>query len=174
MTRKNFYAAGLVLMTGIVACNNSTPVDSNAATATTTTTTTTITRHRYAGSFSPKPDTKYIDLKTNKEVKISIDTTQGMLVNDETNEPIDLFVEPMTHDTIYALTGTIVNNALIHDESGAVRVDTVKIKTIAIPENPAPEPAGKFKEKQSDTKIKYKDEDVKIKEKNGVIKTRER
>src|SRR5665213_188806 len=117
MKTKHLYTAGFLLIFGMSACNGSgTTSSSTDSTKTTTTmnpgdsavtTTTTIVHHRYAGSFTPKPNTKYMDLKTHKQVSVRIDTAQGTIVNDETNEPMDLFVEPTTHDTIYGLTGSV-------------------------------------------------------------------
>ena len=179
MTTKHFYPASLLLIIGISACNNSgttgttNPVDS---TVTTTTTTTTV-HHKYAGNFTPQPTTKYIDLKTNKEITVRIDTVMGSIVNDETNEPVDLFVEPTTHDTIYGLTGTVVNNYVIHDPSGDVRVDTLRINTNTAPVtdmDASHTGKVKYKENASGTKSKYKDDDVKIKDKDGVETVKDR
>ena len=142
------------------------------------TTTTTVTHHRYSGTFTPKPETRYIDLKTQKQITVRIDTVRGEVVNSETNEPIDLFVEPITHDTIYGLTGSVVNNYIIHDKSGDYRVDTVRINTVttvnAEPASTTPEHTGNYKEKDKDNKSKIKTDDVKIKEKNGVTKIKAR
>ena len=84
----------------------------------TTTTTTTVTHHRYSGNFVPQSTTKYLDLRTNKKITVRIDTVRGEVVNAETEEPVDLFVEPATHDTIYGQTGTVVNNYIIRDDNG--------------------------------------------------------
>ncbi len=173
----------LAAMAGVTSCTSTTDkantADSTTNTAmtadgSTTTTTTTVTRH-YSGVFVPKSNVKYIDLRTHKEVTVRIDTVRGQIVNSETNDPIDLFVEPDTHDTIYGMTGSIVNNDLIHDPSGDIKVDTVKINA---PEPATTTPAAQddenYKEKRTANKTKIKTDDVKIKEKNGVIKTKER
>ena len=168
---------------GLAACNgtgnNNGAMNPGDSTVTTTTTTTTI-HHKYSGTFTPKPSVKYLDLKTNKEITVRIDTVQGAVVNSETNEPVDLFVVPDTNDTIYGVTGSVVNNDVIHDESGDVRVDTVRINTVAPADNTGQVADDshtgkvKYKENADGTKSKYKDEDEKVKEKNGVIKTKER
>ena len=177
MKTKHLYPASLLLIIGISACNNSgTTGTTNPSDSTvTTTTTTTVVKHKYAGSFMPQPTTKYIDLKTNKEITVRIDTVLGSIVNDETNEPVDLFVEPATHDTIYGLTGTVVNNYVIHDPSGDVRVDTLKINSAPVPDMDATHTGKvKYKENASGTKSKYKDDDVKIKDKDGVETVKDR
>ena len=165
MTTKHLYAAAILLIIGTVACNNnSTPADNSAGTSTVTTTTTV---HRtYRGSFVPQPATKYIDLKTNKEVAVKIDTTLGEIVNDETDQPVDLFVEPTSHDTISGLTGAVVNNMVIHQPNGDLQLDTVKISQAQTSTDPG---LGKEKYKEkANGKIKYKDDEEKVKEKNGV------
>lgn len=180
MKKITYLAASLLIVLGMAACSNA-PESSNGvdSTGNTTTTTTTVTRH-YSGSFQPKPEVKYIDLKTRQYVTVRIDTIRGEVVNSETNEPINLFVEPETHDTIYGLTGNIVNNNLIHDASGDFRVDTVKMSS---PDTTTPttvtttttvEAEGNYKEKVKANKSKLKTDDVKVKEKNGVIKVKER
>ncbi len=168
MTTKHLYSAGLLLLIGASACNNNgTPADTTAGTSTVTTTTTTTVHHRYSGSFTPQPSTKYIDLRTNKEVVVKIDTTLGEIVNDETDQPVDLFVEPTTHDTISGLTGSVVNNMVIHDPNGDLYLDTVKINQAPTTSTDPGVGKEKFKEK-ANGKIKYKNDEEKVKEKNGV------
>ena len=186
MKKTNFYIASLALVAGLGACNNTgsgttgpgdTAVLRPGDSTITTTTTVTTTHHRYAGNFVPQPDIKYLDLRTRKQVTVHIDTVRGEVVNAETNEPLDLFVDPVKHDTIYGMTGSVVNNYIIKDESGAYRVDTVRINTVEVHTVTA-EPEmqttvnGKYKEK--DNKTKLKTDDQKIKEKNGVIKVKDR
>ena len=168
MTTRHLCSAGLLLMIGAAACNNNgTPANGTSGNSTVTTVTTTTVRHKYGGSFTPRPSAKYIDLKTNKEVVVKIDTTLGEIVNDETDLPVDLFVEPITHDTISGLTGTVVNNMVIHDPNGDMYLDTVKISQL---QTTATDPGlgkEKYKEK-ANGKIKYKDDEEKVKERNGV------
>jgi hypothetical protein len=162
MKKTALHLGGLLLMFAIAGCNGNNgtanTADSTATSTTntqmnpgdssvTTTTTTTVTHHRYTGTFTPQPTTKYLDLKTHKQVTVRIDTVQGDLVNTETNEPVELLVEPTTHDTIYGQTGTVVNNYIIKDESG-YRVDTVRINSVETHNVPVPAPAaGKEKTK---------------------------
>ena len=184
MNTKHIYSAGLLLIIGVTSCTNAGTTPGAAATtnpgdSTVTTTTTTTSYHRkYAGSFTPQATTKYIDLKTNKEITVRIDTVRGSIVNDQTNEPVDLFVEPRTHDTIYGQTGSVVNNYIIHDPSGDVRVDTIRINTATPATTPDMDASGtgkvKYKENARGTKSKYKDDEEKVKEKNGVEKIKER
>jgi hypothetical protein len=171
MKNTPLYTAAFAFITIMGACNGSTSTtnssDSTAMrpgdSSMTTTTTTTTVHHRYTGSFVPQPNTKYLDLRTKKEVIVRIDTVKGEVVNSETDEPIDLFVEPVKHDTIYGQTGSVVNNYIIHDNDeyrvDTVRINTVETQTVAVPTS------GKNKYKSSEEKIKQKGDKTIIKEK---------
>ena len=69
---------------------------------------------------------------------------------------------------------------VVHNESGDLSVDTMKVNNVAPPpvtDQPVDDAHTgkvKYKENASGDKSKYKDEDVKVKEKNGVIKTKDR
>jgi hypothetical protein len=170
MKRTHFYLASLMIISAMTGCNN--PATTTTATtdssstmnpgdsAVTTTTTTTTVHHRYTGSYTPQPNTRVLDLKTHKEVTVRVDTVKGEVVNTETDEPIDLFVDPVKHDTIYGQTGTVVNNYIIKDDEGAYRVDTVRINTVVHDVAPATE-TGKYKEKDKGNKTKIKSDDSK-------------
>jgi hypothetical protein len=148
--------------TGTTSSSDSTSMNPGDSSVTTTTTTTTVHR-KYSGSFVPQPNTKYLDLRTKKEVVVKIDTVKGEVVNSETDEPIDLFVEPTTHDTIYGQTGTVVNNYITHYNDDykvdTVRINTVQTQTVAVPAY------GKAKYKSPDEKTKQKGDKIIVKEK---------
>ena len=161
----------LMVVTGLASCTGTaTTTDGSEGPATTTTTTTTTVTHRtYAGVFKPVPDVKYIDLKTREQVVVRIDTEKGEIVNAVTNETVYLFVEPTTHDTIYGLTGNVVNNYVIRNEAGEYKVDTVRINSSST-NTTTDAPTGNYKEKIKGDKHVIKTDDYKIKEKNGEIK----
>ena len=184
MRNTHLYIAGVLISATIASCNSGTGTTSatdNSAlnpgdSAVTTSTTTTTTHRKYAGSFTPQADIKYIDLRTQKQVTVRIDTMRGEVINTETNEPMDLFVDPVKHDTIYGQTGTIVNNYVIKDESGyhvdTVRINTVEVHTVSATPEPEVAENGKYKEKDNKTKLKTDDEKIKVK--NGKLKIKER
>ncbi len=180
MKTQHLFLGGFLVVMGMAACNGMNGTKSPSDSTTTTTTTTTTVRHQYTGNFVPKPDVKYVDLKTNQQITVRIDTIRGTIVNSETDQPVDLFVEPETHDTIYGVTGSVVNKLVVHNESGDLSVDTMKVNNVAPPpvtDQPVDDAHTgkvKYKENASGDKSKYKDEDVKVKEKNGVIKTKDR
>jgi hypothetical protein len=167
MKKTHLYFASFVVITTFGSCGNNsgTPGSSDSTkmnpgdSSVTVTTTTTVTHHKYAGSFLPQPNVKYLDLKTHKEVTVRIDTVRGELVNLETDEPIDLLVEPTKHDTIYGQTGSVVNNYIIKEDNGSYRVDTVRINTVevhtVVPAS-SPNEDEKYKEKEKANKTKTK------------------
>jgi hypothetical protein len=197
MKKTNLYIASSLVVLGLAACNgtqtSTTSTDSTSTTgqmspgdsAVTTTTTTTTTHHRYAGTFMPQPDAKYMDLRTHKQVSVRIDTEKGQIVNSETNEPINLLVMPTTHDTIYGMTGNVVNNDIMQSSSGDYMVDTTKLSSPASSDasmstptsttaTDAATPDGNYKEKDKKNKSKIKTPDYKIKDKNGDVKVKDR
>jgi len=191
MKKNTIYVCGILLATGLGACNGSTTTTTSSSDSTsmrpgdssvTTTTTTTVVHHRYMGTFVPRTDVKYLDLRTHKQVTVRIDTVRGEVVNSETNEPLDLFVAPNSTDTFYGPTGTIANNYITTDEAGNLKVDTVNIAATEVqsatppPDGATPVEAegGKYKEKDNGNKKKLKTSDEKIKERNGIIKEKDR
>ncbi|MCW3117814.1 MAG: hypothetical protein JWM28_1896 [Chitinophagaceae bacterium] len=167
MKKTHLYIALLAAITPLFSCNggSTTTTTSDSTTlspgdsSVTTTTTTTVTHHKYAGNFSPQPNVKYLDLRTNKQITVRIDTVQGRIVNYETDEPVDLFVDPTKKDTIYGQTGSVVNNYIIKEDNGSYRVDTVRINTIEVHTVP-PEPTNETGQR---TKTKIKDGEEKVK-----------
>jgi hypothetical protein len=175
MRNTHFYAACLLLFAGLASCSSTdtttsttdsttTDVMNPGDSAVTTTTTTTVTHHRYAGTFAPQPNTKYMDLTTKKQVNVRIDTERG-IVNAETNEPVTLLVMPGTHDTIYGQTGNVVNNYIFKDESGGYRVDTVRINTVETHVVEVPAENTNTSEDNGATKTKTKEKGDKTKTK---------
>jgi hypothetical protein len=55
---------------------------------------------------------RYLDLNTNKYIDVRKDSTSGYMVNSKTGEPVDVYVDAKTHDTIYGMTGEIVNGRI--------------------------------------------------------------
>jgi hypothetical protein len=61
---------------------------------------------------------KYIDLTTGDEVTLERDENSGQMVNVETGEPVRLYVNAKSEDTIFGPSGTIVNDEVIHFDDG--------------------------------------------------------
>ncbi len=196
MKTTNHILLGMALMGAMASSCNSTTTTTSTSDSTsmrpgdsavTTTTTTTTVHHKYAGSFVPKANVRYLDLKTHKQVTVRIDTERGQVVNSETNEPMDLFVAPNSTDTFFGQTGTVANNHITVDDAGLYKVDLSAMTTVDATPAPAATPApvatdnttpapveGKYKEKDNGNKKKLKTADEKIKERNGIIKEKDR
>lgn len=121
---------------------------------------------------------KYMDLNTGLEVTLERDDESGEMINVETGEPVRLYVNSKSKDTIYGPSGKIVNNEIIRlhdmyvyngDDDYKLQLekdgdyeekygDDYKVKSDA---------DGSYKEKiGDDSKVKY-DEDGNYKRKRG-------
>lgn len=101
---------------------------------------------------------QYIDLNTGKRVDLVKDSVSGIMVNVETREPVTIYYDTKTKDTIWGKTGIVINNKVIKTDDGKYTYDD-----------------GDYKEKSDDgdTKIKIGD-DYKMKvEKDGDIKIKD-
>lgn len=95
---------------------------------------------------------RYLDLNTGKKVELVKDEKTGLMVNKETNEPVDVYVDTKTNDTIYGRTGKVINGEV--DRNGEVYVWR-----------------GAYEYKNGDLKVEVeKDGDLKIKDGNNKIK----
>lgn len=110
---------------------------------------------------------RYIDLETGKHITVVKDSTNGVMVNKETNEPVAIYVDTETKDTIYGKTGEVINNHVIKSGDGKYTYakadgDAVKVATDA---------NGAYKVKDDNSKLKVQnDGDVKIKEGDRKVK----
>ena len=81
-----------------------------------------------------------------------MDEATGRYV-DESNNPVDFYVDMNTRDTFSGRSGEVVNNALIHGDDGSWSVDETKIKM----------EDDEYKSKTGDTKVKVEDDEAKVK-----------
>ena len=110
---------------------------------------------------------RYLDLSTNEYINLKKDSTNGMLINSKTGEPVDFYVDTKTHDTIYGQTGEIVNGRVQKTDEGKwiVKADGNEFKAKSESENSAKVKMerGDLKAKDGNYTIKRdKDGDVKI------------
>jgi hypothetical protein len=95
---------------------------------------------------------RYLDLNTGKEVELVKDEKTGLMVNKETNEPVDIYVDTKNNDTIYGKTGKVINGEI--NRSGEVYVWR-----------------GAYEYKNGDLKVEVeKDGDIKIKDGDSKLK----
>ena len=112
--------------------------------------------------FSACKQGRYYDLTAGKYIEVEKDD-KGRIVNSETHEPVYMYVDTKTHDTIYGSTGKVINGYVVKTEDGKYKYDgddEYKIKD------------GDFKKKVDGDEIKIKDGDTKTKIEDGEKKVK--
>ncbi|MGZ5220406.1 MAG: hypothetical protein ACXWC7_10015 [Chitinophagaceae bacterium] len=98
----------------------------------------------------------YYDLNKDETVTLVKDENTGLLVNAETKQPVYIYVNRETNDTIYGVTGEVINGQVVKLEDGKFKYADLKIKE---------DEDGDFKIKDGDYKRKVEaDGDIKIKD----------
>lgn len=107
----------------------------------------------------------YYDLNTGKSITLVKDENTGLMVDEETRQPVYIYVNRKTKDTLYGGTGEVINGQVLRTENGDYRYGSLTIKE---------DEDGDFKVKVGDFKRK-RDEDgeVKSKDKDDKTKTNE-
>jgi hypothetical protein len=118
----------------------------------------------------------FVDLETGKEITVTTDSATGYMINAETKEPVGIYVNNKTHDTIYGRTGKVINNLVIKNTDGKFSYadDTeIKVKdegaTIKVTTDGNGDDDYK-KKVEKDGDVKIKDGDTKIKIEDGKKK----
>jgi len=111
-------------------------------------------------------NSRYLDLNTNEYVDVKKDSTSGYIVNKKTGEPVDMYVDTKTHDTVYGATGEIVNGKVRITDDGKwiVKMDGDEFKAKSESQNSA-----KAKNEGDETKTKNGNYTVK-REGDGDVK----
>ncbi|WP_207496048.1 hypothetical protein [Aridibaculum aurantiacum] len=171
--KKQFMVLAFAASLSFVACNESTTEtsteDSTANNTTNTGATTSGTDQNQSGrsiNSSFDESGSYMDLRTNKPVRITRNTQSQTLMNSETNEPLSyFFYNPSTRDT-FDMYGYRVNNYLIRGNDNTYTLDEERWRTKM-------DSDGDMKMKDGDeTKVKYDASSgrTKIKTEDTVIK----
>ena len=104
---------------------------------------------------------RYYDLTAGKYIKLEKDEKTGRMINTETHEPVYIYVDRETRDTIYGATGDVVNGHVVVTSDGKYDIDDeYKIKY------------GDYKKKVDGDEVKIKDGDTKIKIEDGEKKVK--
>jgi len=104
---------------------------------------------------------RYYDLTAGKYVTLEKDEKTGHMINTETHEPVYIYVDRETRDTIYGATGDVVNGHVVVTSDGKYDIDDeYKIKY------------GDYKKKVDGDEVKIKDGDTKIKIEDGEKKVK--
>lgn len=107
-------------------------------------------------------NSKYVDLKTGQPVDLYYDSKKKKTYSATNDEPVDLYVNVATGDTIYGEGRFVVNNYVLKTEDGKYKLDNKKVK-IDGDEIKIKEGNKKFKMSAEEMKMKDGDTDVKIK-----------
>ena len=112
--------------------------------------------------FSACKQGRYYDLTAGKYIGVEKDD-QGRIVNSDTHEPVYIYVDTKTKDTIYGSTGKVINGYVVQTGDGKYKYegeDEYKIKD------------GDYKKKVDGDEVKIKDGDTKIKIEDGERKVK--
>jgi hypothetical protein len=104
----------------------------------------------------------YVDLETGKTITVVKDSTTGYMINADTREPVGIYVNNKTHDTIYGRTGKVINNMVIKTPDGKFTYQDENDVKVKVEGDGSGD--GDYKKKvEKDGDIKIKDGDTKIK-----------
>jgi protein involved in sex pheromone biosynthesis len=111
-------------------------------------------------SCKERTEGEYYDLNNEKSVKLVKDENTGIMVDADTRQPVYIYVNTDTKDTIYGVTGEVINGKVVKMEDGKFKYGDLKIKQ---------DEDGDFKLKDGDFKKKI-DADGDTKTKDGDAK----
>src|SRR6185295_9016481 len=63
-------------------------------------------------------NTRYIDVNTGKSITVVKDSSTGQMLNAETKEPLTVYYDSQTKDTIYGQTGEVINHKVMRTPEG--------------------------------------------------------
>lgn len=97
---------------------------------------------------------RYYDLTAGRYVDLEKDANTGRMINSDTHEPVYIYVDTKTNDTIYGPTGKVINGYVVRTSDGKYKYesdDEYKLKD------------EDYKKKVDGDEVKIKDGDKKIK-----------
>jgi hypothetical protein len=173
----SFFAAALTL--GMVACNgkgdNTTASDTVSTTENTATTTATSTGDYAAQADSVRMNSEagyYLDARTGRPIRVSVDPQTGARVNAETGEPIWRYVDRRTWWVYGGDNWDTIGEARMQNDRIEFKDDNDAWVTYEERwKDDDARMAEEWKKKYGDTKVKVsKDGDIKVKDEKGDIK----
>ena len=120
---------------------------------------------------------RYVDISTGKRVNIVTDPATGIALDSVTKQPVTIYYDTQTRDTIFGKTGKVINNQVIKTATGytynepvITATDTMNTTTAVKPKTQEQKDLellnkyGKYKKKvSSDGDVKIVEGDKKIK-----------
>lgn len=113
--------------------------------------------------FTSCKQERYLDLTAGEYIEVEKDEKTGRMVNSKTHEPVYIYVDTKTNDTIYGANGKVINGYVVKTGDGKYKYDgedEYKIKD------------GDYKKKVDGDEVKIKDGDTKIKIDEGEKKVK--
>lgn len=115
------------------------------------------------GGCAEQTKSGYYDLNTGKSITLVKDENTGLMLDDETKQPVYIYVNRKTKDTLYGATGEVINGQVVKTGDGTYKYGSLTIKE---------DSDGDIKIKDGDYKRKIDaDGDVKEKDEDGKTKT---
>lgn len=105
---------------------------------------------------------RYYDLTAGKYIEVEKDD-RGQAINGETHEPVYIYVDTKTNDTIYGATGKVINGYVVKTEEGKYKYESDEEYKVKY---------GDYKKKVDGDEVKIKDGDTKIKIEDGEKKVK--
>ena len=100
----------------------------------------------------------YYDLNTGKSITLVKDEITGLMVDAETRQPVYIYVNRKTQDTLYGATGEVINGQVVRTDNGSYKYGNLTIKE---------DEDGDFKVKDGDYKERRRRWRCKIKGRRG-------
>lgn len=104
---------------------------------------------------------KYVDLKTGQPVDLYYNKDKKMTYSAANDEPVDLYVNVATGDTIYGRGRYVVNHYVMRTDEGMYKLDEGKVKVTK----------DGIKIKDGNQKLKMEEGDMKMKGEDGKYKS---
>jgi hypothetical protein len=105
---------------------------------------------------------RYINLTTGKAIEVEKDNVTGAMVDKSTKEPVYIYVDTKTKDTIYGKTGEVINGHVVVSNDKQYVYDN-DIKVDVDPNSVEYKDGDQKVEIEKDGDIKIKDGDSKVK-----------
>jgi len=186
MKAKFFSLVAASLALGFTACNNDSETSSTTTDTTSTGTVSTMDANASSNSATSNQDYtaladtfrmnsdagNYLDPKTGKSIKISVDPSTGTRYNTETNEPVWRYVDRRTWWVYGGNNWDSMGTAKMENNKIMYRGDNDSWETYDNRwKNDDMKMQDEWKKKYGDTKIKIsKDGDIKVKDEDGKVK----